>query len=176
MFQLNDWDTQVQNFVARATRRLRLDAIEARPYQGFPPCYRSQQIPTQAGRDSVILQSIRQTGKYAVDFRTLPKHRGKPQQNLRIFTREERPLDELMPLLSNLGLRVVDQSQFEVEMERCIYYIRSFIVETTEEGSSHFETLKGRLKSALSYLLAGEIENDALNQLIVAIICSLAPP
>lgn len=166
MLQSSAWEAKFQTFVTRATRRSQLQMSEAQPAQTFPPCYRAQQPPTQAGRDLLILQSAAQSGSDAVDLRTLPNHPGESRQNLRIFTREEQALDEVMPILSNLGLRVLDQTQFEVQFDGCIHYIRSFIVETTGKRPLHLETVRSRLKQALSCLLAGKIEDDTLNQLI----------
>ncbi len=98
------------------------------------------------------------------DLRGLPGNPNGARRDLRIYTLEERALDELTPLICNLGLRVFDQTQFGVRLGSHTHHIRSFVVEMTSAGDH--DALGSRLKSALARLLAGEIENDSLNRLI----------
>ncbi|WP_442756684.1 NAD-glutamate dehydrogenase domain-containing protein [Methylocystis sp. JAN1] len=166
MLQPTDWDARVRKFVNRAARKLHLEAVETPSESAFPETYRSRQAPIQAGRDLLIMRAVVESGRDAAELRALPGHPEGPRRDLRIFTLDERPLDELTPLICNLGVRVIDQTQFSLKSGGRTHYVRSFIVEGAEEGSSRFEALRGRLKAALSRLLAGEIENDALNQLV----------
>lgn len=61
----------------------------------------------------------------------------------------ERPLDELLPILQNLGLRVVDQVQFKITLEAERGFIRSLLVEPGIEGVGAKQVLR-----ALDVLLA----------------------
>lgn len=164
MLQPTDWNAASHKFIERAMHRLRLEPADS--LVGFSPLYRALHPPQQAGRDFVILRAVAQSGRDAAELRKLPNAAGGRRRNLRIFSLDERPLDELTPVIANLGLRVFDQRQFDVGFGSRTHYIRSFTVEPTAKCALPFQTLKGALESALARLLAGEIENDGLNRLI----------
>ncbi|QGM96785.1 NAD-glutamate dehydrogenase domain-containing protein [Methylocystis parvus] len=166
MLHLTEWDARARNFMDRAAHRLRLEAVETSPARAFPALYRSGQAPIQAGRDMLIMQAVAQSGRDAADLRALPGDPSGLRRDLRIFTLEERTLDELTPLIRNLGLRVIDQTRFDVSWGGRTHYVRSFVVEALDKTSPRLDASRGRMKAALSRLLAEEIENDALNELV----------
>jgi len=164
MLQQADWDAASRRFLGRAARRLRISSVDEQPSNVFPSTYRARETPARAGRDLLIMHAVAQSGRDAADLRALPGNPNGARRDLRIYTREERALDELTPLICNLGLRVFDQTQFGVRLGSHTHHIRSFVVEMTSAGNH--DALGSRLKSALARLLAGEIENDPLNRLI----------
>ncbi len=166
MLQLNNWDLAGRKFADRAARQSNGAPRPEWEPQAFSGLYRSTQPPSQAVRDLVALRRAAQRGRDAADLRALPDDARGKRRNLRIFTLRERALDELTPIIANLGLRVLDQISFDVRLDGHRRFIRSFVVEPAAETGVAFRALRERVKSALDLLLAGEIENDPLNKLV----------
>ena len=91
---------------------------------------------------------------------------GAPFQ-IKLYGARERGLDELMPLLQNIGLRVLDQIQFKITFEGARFFIRVFSIEPMVDGVADLLPSRKPLLAALDALLSGQAENDALNGLIL---------
>jgi len=135
------------------------------PYErGFSAEYRSLVSPRLAMRDVFRLETVARTGRDAADLRKFGD--GDALCQIKVYGACERGLDELMPLLQNLGLRVRDQIQFKITLEGAHFFIRVFSIEPMVDGADLLPAKKPLL-SALDALLSGQAENDALNGLIV---------
>ncbi|MGJ0514288.1 MAG: NAD-glutamate dehydrogenase domain-containing protein [Methylomicrobium sp.] len=86
---------------------------------------------------------------------------------LHFYSREERFLDEYIPLLENLHLRVMDQVQFTGDVKDAPYFIKSFTIKPAQNPCKPIVRLRQRLLEAIQAILAGRVENDALNKLII---------
>ena len=86
---------------------------------------------------------------------------------LHFYSREERYLDEFIPVLENLHLRAMDQVQFIAAVEGSTYFIKSFTVKPAQNPCAPIAWLKPRLLSAIQAILQLRVENDALNKLII---------
>jgi glutamate dehydrogenase len=79
------------------------------PYErGFSAEYHSLVPPRLAMRDVFRLEAVARSGREAVDMRRPGD--GAPYQ-IKVYGARERGLGEFMPLLQNIGLRVLDQIQ-----------------------------------------------------------------
>jgi glutamate dehydrogenase len=87
---------------------------------------------------------------------------------LRIYSPAEVDLDRIMPLLQNLGLRIVDQIQFRLVFRGRCCSVRSFAVASGGAPAGDLMPLRKPLLDALAALMAGQVENDALNVLILS--------
>jgi glutamate dehydrogenase len=115
-------------------------------------------------RDVFRLEAIARGGRDSADLRRSGD--GDALFQIKVYGARERGLDELMPLLENLGLRVRDQIQFKITLEGAHFFIRVFSIEPMVDGADLLPSKK-QLLSALDALLSGQAENDALNGLIV---------
>jgi len=135
------------------------------PYErGFSPEYRSLFPPLLAMRDVFQLEAVARSDRDTVDLR---RSGGVALFQIKIYGARERGLHELMPLLQNLGLRVLDQIQFKITLEDHRFFIRAFSVEPMLDGFVDLLPSKKPLLSALDALLSAQAENDALNGLIL---------
>ncbi len=165
-YQTMDWETTLQEFLNRAARKLRLKPPLYSIEHAFPASYRSFVSAQRAGRDLLFLGAAAIRGRDVVDVRRQidgPDAR----HEIRIFSMRERPLDELLPILQNLGLRIVDQVQFKIALESERTFIRSFLVESMIESVGGLQASAKQLLPALDLLLSGQAEDDALNRLIL---------
>ena len=112
-----DWEIDLRNFLDRALRRLRIELVSFSSYErAFSENYRSLVTPHCAARDLLWLESIKRRGRDAADLR--PPGADGAHHEVRVYSARERDLDEVMPILQNLGLRVVDQIQFKVMLDK----------------------------------------------------------
>lgn len=138
------------------------------PYEhGFSADYRSLFPPRRAVRDVLLLEAASRSRRDVVDLRPPTAGADDARHQLRVYGARERGLDQIMPLIQNLGLRVVDQIQFKVTLENQRFFIRNFSVEPMIDGVENLSHLKKPLLQALDALLSGQAEDDALNGLIL---------
>ncbi|WP_374089527.1 NAD-glutamate dehydrogenase domain-containing protein [Methylomicrobium lacus] len=86
---------------------------------------------------------------------------------LHFYSREERFLDEYIPVLENLNLRAMDQVQFIADVEGSSYFIKSFTIKAAQNPCAPIARLRPRLLAAIQAILERRVENDALNKLII---------
>lgn len=142
--------------------------MEPPPYsleRTFPADYRSLVSPLRAGRDLLLLGAAANRECDAVDLRRMIDGTGNARHEIRVFSLKERPLDELFPILQNLGLRIVDQIPFKLNLDAGQRFIRSFLVEPKAPRADLLHAAAKQLLPALGVLLSGKVEDDALNSL-----------
>ena len=159
------WETCSRALLDRAVRRLRLGKLSFPYEQGFPAEYRSLIPPRLAVRDALRLEAVVLSGRVAVDLRPPVAGLDEAHYRVQVYSARERGLDEIMPFLQNLNLRVIDQIQFKVELGGRRFFIRSFSVKPTANGVENLLPLKKPLLLLLDALLSGQAEDDALNGL-----------
>ncbi|MBL1265528.1 NAD-glutamate dehydrogenase domain-containing protein [Methylomicrobium sp. RS1] len=86
---------------------------------------------------------------------------------LHFYSRQERFLDEYIPLLENLHLRVMDQVQFTGDVKGARYFIKSFTIKPAQAPCKQIVRLRPRLLDAIQAILTARVENDGLNKLII---------
>jgi hypothetical protein len=105
---------------------LRLGKLSFPYEQGFPAEYCSLIPPRLAVRDALRLEAVVLSGRVAVDLRPPVVGLDEAHYRVQVYSAWERGLDEIMPFLQNLNLRVIDQIQFKVDLGGRRFFIRSF--------------------------------------------------
>jgi glutamate dehydrogenase len=160
-----DWDAVVQRFLRSARRRLSLRRSD--PTQALPKSYRYLVAPRRAARDLALI-AANDDAREIVELRPLRVSGGaKPGYEVRLIGQKERALDELLPILQNLGLRVADQISFKLNLSVGPRFIRSFTVEPSVSGGPSMARSRARLLEALEAVLAAQVESDPLNGLVL---------
>ena len=77
-------------------------------------------------------------------------------------------LSEALPLLENVGLRVLEQTSYQVRIGTRELVIESFQVRPQHGGSLPTHDAANRLTAGLEELLQGEAEDDRLNALLLS--------
>lgn len=128
----------------------------------FPPGYCDIVGPRQRARDLLMLASAATTKEEFVDLRRLP---GQSAFDLRIYGAAPSTLDALAPCLHNLGLPMLDQVRFSIGLGGKQLYVRSCLI--TSPDADCLSNSRPRILEALTALLAGKAEDDALNKLVL---------
>ncbi len=160
------WQRRFEALLERAVGKPRAAPLAQRYLDAIPGEYRSRVSFSLAVRDCLRLEQVRQSGAEAVDLWKPASVESTPYR-LQLYCIKERYLDEIMPFLQNLNLRILDQVQFAMDFGEHRLFIRSFTVEAADEAALRLRQLKKPLLEALGALLASRVENDALNGLLI---------
>ena len=131
----------------------------------LPVGYQALVSPRYALKDILHLEQL-----------TKPKHQSisllKPYKvikhyRLHFYSQQERFLDEYIPVLENMHLRVMDQVQFSITVDGATQFIRSFTIKTATSQCVPLSSVNKQLLKTIQEILDGKSENDALNKLLV---------
>jgi glutamate dehydrogenase len=131
--------------------------------EGFDEAYRNRVHPRFAQRDVRYLDRVAREQGESFDlwgpFAGVERY-----YRLQFYSSRRSYLNDLMPILQNLGLAVIEEVDFDLPGPTGLLHIKSFAL-----FSVHGELADRResLLEALSALRRGELENDYLNQLLV---------
>ncbi|MFZ5637236.1 MAG: NAD-glutamate dehydrogenase [Pseudomonadota bacterium] len=77
------------------------------------------------------------------------------------------PLSDAMPMMENMGLRVISEHPFRIESAGVVAYIQDFEVEAAR-GDINVDDLDETFEDAFGQIWRGNAENDGFNRLILA--------
>ncbi len=149
-------------------------ALFTRFSRAFPFAYRDRFSPSLAvididkieagsGKGVIGLNLYRRQGADEDDLRLKIVHPGGPL-----------PLSDALPLLENMGLRVMEEVPFSVTPSGGeAVWIHDFVLRRRAGGDrgaacGDFPALKALFEEALSHVFGGALENDAYNQLVLS--------
>jgi glutamate dehydrogenase len=135
--------------------------------------YRAATLPEVAVHDIEEMERMRRHDRtIAVDVRT-PRGRGRAQDfrgvtALKVFLREQRlVLSDFMPILENLGLRVIEVTPFQVQGEGLpSFMIYSFAVQGPDGVAISLQRAPALVESILA-VHSGDTTNDPLNAMVL---------
>ena len=80
-------------------------------------------------------------------------------------------LSDVLPILENMGLRVISELPFEVKLgdDDGSVWIHDFLLETSEiDDFVVIQDVKGKFEAAFVKIWSGDIDNDGLNRLVLS--------
>ena len=136
----------------------------------FPVAYGERYEPRQAVHDIAKIEQVLENGGFALDFYRDKFCEGN-EVRLKIYM-AERPiiLSDALPLLENLGLKVISELPFHITPAGAPYavWIHDFLM-LTDAGKAPIKVpdVKALFEDALGGIVAGTVENDSLNELVI---------
>ncbi|MCG8668947.1 MAG: NAD-glutamate dehydrogenase [Pseudomonadales bacterium] len=82
---------------------------------------------------------------------------------------EEIPLSDVLPMLENLGLRVLGGRPYHIRCKDAEIWIYEFSVRYSGEHITDLEAVKEKLQNAFDQVWNGHAENDSFNRLVLAV-------
>jgi glutamate dehydrogenase len=158
------WHHALRRLAERVLGKKQGSALCAKYRSLMTESYRSLIPPRFALKDMLQLEHLQTACPSARLLNPCPNI---DHYRLHFYSREERFLDEYIPLLENLHLRVMDQVQFTGDVEGDPYFIKSFSIKPAQTPCKPMARLRLRLVEAIQAILAARVENDALNKLII---------
>ncbi|PLY04457.1 MAG: NAD-glutamate dehydrogenase [Desulfuromonas sp.] len=118
--------------------------------------------PRYAARDVLALDELARSNRASFDM--WGPRPGTRDFILQFYSLRQCFLNELMPLLENLGLCVVEEVDFSLRHPEHKAYLKSFVLRETE-GAYDLSSLREKVLETLDALWHGEVENDYLHML-----------
>ncbi|MCD9031972.1 NAD-glutamate dehydrogenase [Luteimonas sp. Y-2-2-4F] len=143
-------------------------ALAGRFGRALPALYIERATPAVAAGDVERLAALRSPEDLRLSLvRTASPGAGEGALRLKLF-RQQRdiPLSDVLPMMENMGLRVLSEHPHRLEAEGGAYYVQDFEVETVG-ADLDVERVGPAFEDAFARLWRGEAENDGFNRLIV---------
>ncbi len=136
--------------------------------QGFPPGYRDDFDPRIAVLDIKKIQHLQAGQLLATSFYRLLEE-GDNMLRLRLFSAgEPLPLSDVLPILENLGLRVVRERPYGVRASTGeVFWIQEFSLIYSLSHDIVLEKVRDEFIDAFSRIWFGEAESDSFNRLLI---------
>lgn len=136
----------------------------------FPSSYKSDVMPGIAVSDIERLENLSDDNKLGMLFYR-PQEEGMNSKvvHLKLYHRDEPiHLSDVMPMLENLGLRVIGESPYEVrKADGTVYWILDFSMLHKSEAQIDLREAQERFQQAFADIWAGNLESDGFNRLLL---------
>ncbi len=171
---IRDWDDRLRDEIEAQLGDDRGADLAARFGGKLPATYRETFAAKDAVGDLPIFDELGSRGGVRLKICPGPRRGGEPTTLLRLYRAQAKfYLSEIMPILTQLGLRVLDEMTFRVEGEnRTVVYLHTIRVQDARprEGAAAAiaEERWGLVGEAIMALLDGRYENDGLGALTVS--------
>ncbi|WP_106478609.1 NAD-glutamate dehydrogenase [Phytohalomonas tamaricis] len=133
----------------------------------FPAGYRDDFSPRAAVYDIGYLHELDQGAPIALSlYRTADSE----AQDIRLkLYHHDRPvpLSDVLPLLENLGLRVLSERPYDIERNDGNYWIHDFDLERPSGNGIDLHSMRETFIDAFTRIWSGEAESDPFNRLII---------
>jgi glutamate dehydrogenase len=136
--------------------------------QGFPPGYRDDFDPRIAVLDIKKIQCLIDGDEVSMSlYRVLEE--GDEMLRLRLYHKNESlPLSDVLPILENLGLRVVSERPYGIRStDGTRYWMQEFSLIYTLAYDIDLDQVKDEFEDAFARIWFGEAESDTFNRLLI---------
>ena len=140
-------------------------------FKAFSQSYRHHFDPRFAVTDIEKLEQLPESDNIQFNFYRLAEDPDNAVR-LKIYTSHQAiALSDCLPMLENLGLRVIEEYAFSVVTEErgetITHAIHDFYMEDPAECSSELSVMKERLENTLRVVWIERIDNDGFNKLVL---------
>ncbi|MEM1178777.1 MAG: NAD-glutamate dehydrogenase [Acidobacteriota bacterium] len=136
--------------------------------EAFSSGYQEHNSVDEAIADIPLIRDVLERGQLRVRF---SRREGAAENRFHLRTFElavSRHLSELLPILENMGLRVVNERPHQIRPTESSnpVWMRDFEVETVDDAD--LESVLENFEEALRRVYRGDVENDLFNRLVIA--------
>ncbi|HEY4775704.1 MAG TPA: NAD-glutamate dehydrogenase, partial [Xanthobacteraceae bacterium] len=145
--------------------------LAARYARAFSAAYREAYPPATAVADVERIENLSADRPLAVDFYAKGDH-AEGTAALKVWSYDRPiPLSERVPVLENMGFRVVDEHTYHVEMPgegAPDFWLHDMMLESAAGQPIDLARLKSRLEACFLLVMRAGAENDGYNALVLA--------
>lgn len=134
----------------------------------FPAGYRETFPAKNAINDIEFIESLSETNLLAMSFYR-PPDVARDVIRFKLFRSEQTvPLSDALPMLENMGLRVVGEQPYRISFEdgSCVW-INDFSMTYSKEPTFEVEEVKTIFQEAFNKIWSGDADNDGFNRLVL---------
>lgn len=143
------------------------NALLHRYQEAFSAGYQEEFSVALAVRDIDALEKLREGSALEMDLYRVP---GDAPHTLRLrlyHTKNLIPLSDILPMLENMGLRVIAERPYRLRLEEGQAWIHDFRMAMHSEAPTNPREVVERFSDAIVGVYQGEIENDGFNRLVL---------
>ena len=164
-----DWADDLAHALAAAHGENAGVAAFERYRNAFPAVYRDRTSAIRAVHDIDKIDHVIETGDIAMD---LFRANGNAQSSVRfkMFNKGEAvPLSDVLPMLENMGLRVIDEIPHEIRVDRdqCVW-THDFGMVTPDDSKIDVDGIKEAFEETFHRVWNNEVENDGFNAMVAS--------
>ncbi len=161
------WADKLRDVLLASFAEDRALALFQRFAEHFSAAYKEGVSPERAAEDVLCVERLANR-ESTLEMRMFQTQRGTPLLRFSAFSLDAPiPLYIALPLLENMGLRVLDERVYTVGLTADTVFIQDFeaAVSTGEPVEAH--AIEERFEECFARALRGEIDNDAFNSFVV---------
>lgn len=167
---VRSWTDGLAEALALANSAVKADELLRRYREAFSPGFQDTYAPALAATDIRVIESLTEQHPLGVDFH----HRLEEEQRavgLKVWSyARPLPLSERVPVLENMGFRVVDERTHHIEPpDSPGVWFHDMLLERQDGGPIDLDAGKARLEQAFLNVMHGQAENDGYNALTLAV-------
>ncbi|MBL4829261.1 MAG: NAD-glutamate dehydrogenase [Aliivibrio sp.] len=164
------WDDRLAEAIIANIGESKGTPVSKQYKRAFPRSYKEDMLPGSAVADIERLEILNDDNKLGMLF-----YRPQEEQNnsrhvkLKLFHRDEPiHLSDVMPMLENLGLRVIGESPYKVEkLDGTVYWILDFSMLHNGSSDVDLREARDRFQQAFAAVWSGDLESDGFNRLVL---------
>jgi len=135
--------------------------------ESFPAGYQEEFSAALAVRDIVALEKLRKGRSLEMDLYRVP---GDAPHTLRLRVYQANdpiPLSDILPMLENMGLRVIAERPYRLHVSDGQAWIHDFRMAMRSETQTNPREVVERFRDAFVGVYQGKVENDGFNRLVL---------
>lgn len=166
----SSWDDRLQKAVIANFGENKGTPIAKRYLRSFPRSYKEAMLPGSAVADIEHLEKLSEDKKLDMLFYRIQEE---PETSravrLKLFQKGEAiHLSDVMPMLENLGLRVIGEAPYKVETNSGeLFWILDFSMLHNVTTKFDLSKARERFQDAFEGIWSGRLENDGFNRLVL---------
>jgi glutamate dehydrogenase len=167
---LRTWFDAFAEALADAHAPDRAQELLQRYRNAFSEGYRAAYSPARAVADIRVIEGLTQERPLGVEFYRRATDEA-PCVGLKIWShRRPIPLSERVPVLENMGFKVVDERTYEVATAAAgdpDAWLHDMVLERADGAASDLDRVKSALEACFIVVMRGVAENDGYNALVL---------
>ena len=165
---VRSWSDELADILVREHGEERGRELSRRYGNAFPASYMEEVSPHVASYDVVQAASLRDADDLRMSlYRPRPRVPGKLRFKL-FKHREPLPLSDVLPMLENLGMRIVSERPYEVRLDGDHgFWVQDFDMRMRGADDISLALIRDKFQQAFEQIWRGQSENDGFNRLVL---------
>lgn len=164
------WQDKLDNRITKVFGEEQGKEIAKKYDNAFSRSYQEQHLPSSALVDIQHIETLSKDNKLDILFYRPQEEKGDSDiVKLKLYHKDEPiHLSDVLPILENFGLRVVDESPYQVcDYQDNISWVMDFTMIYKKSANFDLERAQVLFQDAFAKTWAGDLEDDGFNRLIL---------
>ncbi|RUO44124.1 NAD-glutamate dehydrogenase [Aliidiomarina taiwanensis] len=164
------WEDHLESLLVAAHGEAKAQTYMRRYADGFPRSYKEDILTSVAIADIDQLEALDDDHKLGMLFyRAQEVENDSNRVKLKLFHKDEPiHLSDVLPMLENFGLRIINESPYEITTnEGNVFWVLDFFMVHTA-GPLDLDEIRENFQEAFARVWSGELEDDGFNRLVLS--------